>query len=518
MKKYLSLILFSALFFCTAGTLRVYNGSNGSKLFTATRTGDAPATLALGSANSGMWTTGYNMGTASGANYYRVSDNTFTTYAIPDSPQLHVGDQSMSFFYMGTNECVFFDKTINITNFSPNPRRAVMVINGVRGSGQTIAPGAWFPFTFEDMGVCTNGNFDSFSVQWLDTLPQVDIADGNLSFTLTNRGTTIFTNGGLTALYTNTEGYGDGSPITGRNPVPWQNQTNSVINFSGTSTTAAKDDTLKAGFNGLMSKLDALGDKIDLNTGATLQGSGGTNEDGVASAINRFHTDNTNLLGQINGILGRGTNYTGAGSGTNGTDAMSQAMGIMGTVDGTAQGVLDDLGEAPSILSGGSSAGLTFTFAGQEMNLDPEVRFPGAATFFKSGIMLLVTLWLGRYLVDLYLRTAQVYASSQTGGVPAVGPWGSVGLGISLLVAIAVVTLWAVVFTGLFTYGLNHLSTVSDTVAGFTTSNATALYLINLFFPISFLLTAAWTRLVAPFAVTKIIILTASAQRFLLGK
>jgi len=102
--------------------------------------------------------------------------------------------------------------------------------------------------------------------------------------------------------------------------------------------------------------------------------------------------------------------------------------------------------------------------------------------------------------------------------VPALGPWGAIGLPMALVVATAIVALWVLVFTTLFTVGLDYLSTVNGTVSGFATSNGTALYLINLFFPVSFLMSAAWTRMVAPFAVTKLVIMTASAQRFMLGK
>jgi len=234
-------------------------------------------------------------------------------------------------------------------------------------------------------------------------------------------------------------------------------------------------------------------------------------------AIEAFHRDNTNLLSEILGRFGA-TNFTASGSGTNLTDAQSAATDQMGTVDGTAAGVLSDLGSPPTLLGGGSADVLTFEFFGETLNLDPEVRFPGAATFFKSGMMLLVSLWLGRYLVDLYLKTAAIYASSETGGVPAIGPWGSVGLAMAVVVAVAVVGAWVLVFTAIFTYGLEYLSTVNGTVSGFSTSNAGALYLINLFFPVAFIISAAWTRMVAPFSVAKIVVMTASAQRFLLGK
>jgi len=294
------------------------------------------------------------------------------------------------------------------------------------------------------------------------------------------------------------------------------NMTNQVITFTGTNDSrdgfsALYDAVTKAaaenntGLKSIKDALSALG---------TIGGSG-TNSD--AAAIEAFHRDNTNLLSQINAKLG-GTNFNPAASGTNGTSAMDSATAIMGATDTEAQGHLTALGSAPEVLGGGSPTELSFEFYGQTLNLDPEVRFPGAAAFFKSGIMLLVALWLGRYLVDLYMKTAEIYATSETGGVPAIGPWGAAGLPVAVAVATAVVGLWVLVFAALFSNGFEYLSTVNGTVSGFATSNSTALYLINLFFPVAFMLSAAWTRIIAPFAVTKVIIMTASAQRFLLGK
>jgi len=419
-------------------------------------------------------------------------------------------------YHLGTNDCIFVDRTINYTNRSAVTRRAVQIVNGYNLGGQNIPPGGWFPFTFTDMGICKNGDADEFGVYWEDEAPQVFQDEFGLTFTNTTTRTPIVEGDASSEL--------PSGQYTPTSPLAYSVQTNSFINFSGTSTNAANvahDSTLQSGFNTLAQQLDSIGKKIDLTTGAVLQnGGGGEGGDvsGLETAINQFHTDNTNKLGGIGGILSMGTNYTGSGSGTNLTVAQASADDVMGSIDGQAAGVLSDLGSAPGLLGGGSADVLSFEAFGQTLNLDPDVRFPGAAAFFKSGIVLLVSLWLGRYLVDLYMKTAAIYASSETGGVPAIGPWGSVGLSIAVIVSLAVVGLWVLVFSAIFTYGLDYLSTVSDSVSGFSTSNAGALYLINLFFPITFMMSAAWTRMVAPFAVTKVIIMTASAQRFLLGK
>jgi len=415
-----------------------------------------------------------------------------------------------------TNTCVEITKTIGVTNTTMQKKIYVVKLNGAEvetgglfGADTTIPSGNIFTRTV-DINVCTNGATDVWEVymkEYYATLVDDTVVQTNREVL------TYSTQGG-----TNNFPSGNNSNNSTNAMATWQTQTNATINFTGTSSTAAKDDTLKAGFNVLAQKLDKIDTTLNLNQAMGTGESGGSGDNTeVVNAIDIFRNANTNLLGQINDKLGQ-TNFSFQGSSTNAASALAQAEEQMSGPNESASDVLTELGSAPSILGGGSADVLSFEFMGQTLNLDPDVRFPGAASFFKSGIMLLVALWLGRYLVELYLKTAAIYASSETGGVPAVGPWGSVGLVIAVLVSIGVVGLWVLVFTAIFTYGLNYLSTVNDTVAGFSTANAGALYLINLFFPITFIMSAAWTRMVAPFSVAKIVIITASAQRFMLGK
>lgn len=434
--------------------------------------------------------------------------------------------KSVDFVWFGTTpvgNCVTNSQIFSIANNTPVTKTASWWINGQEvyysapGDGRIILkPGQSWSRTLA-LRHCDDGTSEYGTVGWYED--GITVIAGDDGFTFTNVPVeTVFGGGGWTnGVSMGTNAVNSGGTNTG-GAIGWASQTNAFITFNGTSATAARDDTLKAGFNVLAQQLNAIDGKLATIGAIGIENGGAGGEGGSSdAAIEAFHRDNTNLLTEISGKLSS-TNYTGESSGTNSTAALDSADDIMGGIDSQGQGVLDGLGSAPGILGGGSSAGLSFDFMGQTLNLDPEVRFPGAATFFKSGIMLLVSLWLGRYLADLYLKTAAIYASSQTGGVPAIGPWGSLGVPIAVAVAIAVVTLWVAVFTVLFSEGLDYLSGVSATVSSFSTSNQTALYLINLFFPVSFLLSAAWTRMIAPVAVTKVIIMTASAQRFLLGK
>lgn len=430
--------------------------------------------------------------------------------------------------------CVNPSFTMCITNYTSRPKRVFISDNGYEPpiSGTFyVKPGASFcyPSTYNS---CTQPGGPTNSYFYLYD----DETDFNVGFDpLTGKPTYnpptgipykpvggSPTNNLSTGSITN----------TGSVPVPWQSLTNGIIDFAGTGSGAARDDTLKAGFNKLADQNIAIKNAIDLNTVALMEGfgavtnalsgggGGGTNDlSGLTNAIGAFHHDNTNLLAGIFGALGGTNGYGVSGYGTNSGSAYGLGEGLTTGISGSADAVMGDFGEtAPEILAGGSAADLSFQMAGHTINLDPEVRFPGVGTFFKAGLMLAFGMWLGRYLVDLYLKVATVYATSQTGGVPAVGPFGSIGLGIAGLVAVAVVTLWLAVFALLFEKGLNYVGTIAATANGVTTGNATALYLINYFFPVAFIMSALWTRIIAPFAVTKLVIITTSAQRFLLGK
>lgn len=244
----------------------------------------------------------------------------------------------------------------------------------------------------------------------------------------------------------------------------------------------------------------------------------------VTGAIRAFHYDNTNLLGAI--LRGQtnsaNTNTVSIPSlATNVTEARAAAEALTDGITSSADDALDSLGStAPSIGSSGSPTVFTLAIAGQTLNLDPEVRFPGIGTIFQGGIMLIVSLALGRYLANLYKDTAAVYASSQTGGSPDLNILGvnAAGPVVGLACAAVIVALWVTVFALLFTLVLDHLLAVRGNADGWTTGNAGADYLINYFFPLSFLMASAWTRIVAPIAVTKLVVVTNSIQRFLIAK
>jgi len=432
------------------------------------------------------------------------------------------------YFGSGTN-CATFSRSYTVTNTSSVALWARLYRSGNLYEGARVASGGHYQFEVPDVTICPNGQIEDIEIRWENVTTEVE-GDTEIGITFNSKTNTSSAwdggvGGGVGAFDTNNTS----GPVV-FDPVLSRNLTNGPIDFTGQSTTAARDETLKAGFNALLENVQEVKKAIDLNTlqtkfsgtNSSSGGSGGTNivsldDSGITNALAVFRQANTNLLTEISGKLGY-TNDVGA-SATNQTSAEASANALVGSINTSAQDAIDGLGSGPpTVLDGGDATALTFEFCGYELNLDPEVRFPGIGTFFKNALIAVIALSLGRFLVNLYRETAAVYASSQTGGVPAVGPWGSVGVGIAALVPVIIVTMWVVVFALVFSYMLSPLLDLSGKVGSLSMGNATALYLINYFLPVSFALSAAWTRIVAPLAVTKLVIVSASAQRFLFGK
>lgn len=264
-----------------------------------------------------------------------------------------------------------------------------------------------------------------------------------------------------------------------------------------------------SGFNGLSNEIAELAGAL-----------GGTNgSDGVRQAVRSFHVDNTNLLTQI---MQNQTNQTAAQApaiGTNQTAATEAAMAIIGDINDSAQDAIDGIGTAPAWSDTGDATALTFEMAGHVISLDPEVRFPGIGAVFKGGLILVLTLSLGRYLANLYKETAATFAASQTGGSPdlAFAGFNIAGPIVGVAVAGIVVVLWVVVFALMFSYAMDTWLGLQD-AGEWGLGNAAATYLLNYFLPVGFMLSCAWTRIIAPIGVTKLVVITNSIQRFLLGK
>lgn len=276
------------------------------------------------------------------------------------------------------------------------------------------------------------------------------------------------------------------------------------------------NDIATSGFNGLsnlnMGISNALVDLKNNNTN-------------VANAVRNFHIDNTNLLAAIlNASTNQWTNTIEiATESTNEAAARAMAEGIMGTHQAEVQTALDGIGdEAPGVLSGSGSLEVleNFEFVGFSLNLNPEAQFPGIGTFFQGGIMLVLSMTLGRYLANLYKETAATYAASQTGGSPDLNMFGFNAAGpiVGFTCATIIVTLWVAVFTLLFSFAMTHLVAIRGNVDGWTTGNHVADYLLLYFFPVPFMMACGWTRIIAPMAVTKLVVLTNSIQRFLMAK
>lgn len=464
---------------------------------------------------------------------YVMCTNGAGAYIIPAFPlasqYMPTNNQSgytyKDFYVRGDpTNCIYAWKGVTLYNDTAQDAIGVWEIDGAEQVRHTLTPGMYKAVGFQ-VELCPSHE-EVVTAYLLKKLFDFDLTDHDNDPLTVPKITPVekITQGPpLVGSDTNTPTTGGGG-VGAFNPtnVVWRNYTN-VIDFTGTSATAAKDDTLKAGFGRLSDQLREVKESIDLNTVATLQGSGSSSTNGsgdmsgVEDAIDEFHRDNTNLLAGILGALTNASMAVGDMS-TNGAAALTEATTRMSDATAAADDALTALGSAPTEIGSPSASVFTFTFVGQEMNIDPENLFPGMGAFFRAGMMLVVGMWLGRYLSELYRNTATTFATAQTGGVPSVGPFGSVGLIMGAAVAVAVIVLWVAVFTYFFSFVTSLFGEIAGAVAGFNVGDSGAAYLINYFFPVAFIMACAWTRLIAPIAVTKLVILTSAAQKLLLGK
>jgi len=463
-------------------------------------------------------TDGYAAGTI--VSYSDTEETGVRIYAIPVAG---VNKDVPSYFtYFGTNGCSTFNKTLCFTNRTGGALYGVWKKNGVEVHTEVVMNNGVGCYT-ASLTVCTNGSSDIFQVGYLVTESDVVMLGDQLTYSPpaeTVANTASLTNNTTTNI--------TATSVSSTNLVPtttWSSITNSVIDFTGTSTTAAKDDTLKAGFNKLSQDLKLLKDTVNLSVIATMhQGSNtagsGTDMSGVISAIDSFHHDNTNLLGQLTS-----TNVGDLGAGGNATAAQSEADSATATLRSTMDGNLTGIGTAPEILTGGDATFMTFSMAGHEINLDPEVRVPGAMGMVKKMTTLAVLLIFGLSMAKLYFATMQTFATAQTGGVPNLALINLPGIAVALAIPVIFIGLWVVAFDAFFSYAIGTGDTIQSlmgsmgsTATSISVSNPITLYLLNGTLPVSLILSCAWTRVAATFFMSKLILVSASASRFLFGK
>lgn len=290
---------------------------------------------------------------------------------------------------------------------------------------------------------------------------------------------------------------------------------------------------------GIESRLDtANGHLSTIETDANslvAQGSTATNS---LSSLDAKATGTTNLLTAVTNLLTAMTNRastnlpssSGVGSvSTNATDATTAGNSASAAAQSGFDSAVSAVGSAPTLSSmggSGSSSGLSFAFCGYTLNLDPDARIPGVLGMIKAiWTFLLVTgfaLWAGKMLFEL----TQTYAKAETGGIPdlsveAGGFGGNLvfGLPVAALVSVAFIIVWVGLFTGLFSVLTSSLGLVPAASSALSMNgNQVALYLLGSSFPVDLGLSLLFTRITLYFTAGKLVVVAASASRFLVGK
>ena len=267
-------------------------------------------------------------------------------------------------------------------------------------------------------------------------------------------------------------------------------------------------------------------------------GGSGTNSFDVAGVTNNATANMrvlSNGLSSISGALSNGfaglTNGAGysnlvtggmiPSSGTNGDAALASGNSASAAAQSAADGAIAAVGSPPQP-GDGSMPSLNITIAGATMDISPEAIAPGITASLKSMITLVALITFAMSAGKLFWEASRTYAQAQTGGVPdldaeVLGVGGNV---FGVIAAIAVPTvfigLWVALFTALFGLLTGFLSQLAT--SAFSLPNATAMAMLEAVFPLNLILSLVWTRVVMQFSAAKLVIISASASRYLFGK
>lgn len=306
---------------------------------------------------------------------------------------------------------------------------------------------------------------------------------------------------------------------------------------NGTSSTGGKLDAIKSAIEGL-SFTNSGPSSISNYVAVTLTNTGafGTNgsgyETGIVAAVSGFHTDNTNWLGSIHGKLGwltnlsflGGTNsYPSDGTFTNAASAMAQGSSESAEAVEGIDNAIAELGSAPTPISGGGAPSMVIPFMNTSIDISPDAIAPGVTSWIYGMLSFVTLVMFGKSASRLLFQTSQTYATAQTGGVPNMGSdvpvvGNSIGLATAFLIPIALIAIWMVVFAAIIPLVTSFLTQLATSSGALTPSNALALSLLSSVFPLNLIINCAWTLIVLHLMATKVIIVSASASRFLFGK
>lgn len=278
-------------------------------------------------------------------------------------------------------------------------------------------------------------------------------------------------------------------------------------------------------------------------SGLTNLGGSGTNafsDNGITNSVNNLHGDLTNeltgyhhddtnyfsgMLGALSGTNGGGSNFVSGDmvplSATNGDAALSAGNAASSAAQGAADAAQSAIGSPPS-LGSGSMPGMHLTLGSASFDISPEAIAPGISSALKAMLTMICLLGFALSAGKLFWEASQTYAAAQTGGVPnlegeLLGFGGNlVGLVVAIAVPVIFIGLWVLVFTGLFSLATGFLSQLVSSSLSLPDGNA--MQILTAVFPVDLMLSLAWTRVVLHFAMAKLVIVSASASRYLFGR
>jgi hypothetical protein len=269
-----------------------------------------------------------------------------------------------------------------------------------------------------------------------------------------------------------------------------------------------------------------MGNLTNLNfTGGT----NGFSDAGITNAVAGEHADVTNLLGQLLHATTNEVANTNEGAiasllpgpATNGAAALDAGNAAAADAIAGAQGAIDGIGSAPT-MGDGAMPDLDVTIGDFTLNVSPENIAPGIGPALKAMITVVALLGFAFSAGKLFWEATRTYAQAQTGGVPnldgEVAGFGGNILGVAAAVAVPVVFIgiWIAVFTGLVGLMTGRLSELTGSTFGLP--NALAMNMLRAVFPVDLILSLAWTRVVLQFTAGKLVLISASASRYLFGR
>jgi len=400
--------------------------------------------------------------------------------------------------------------------------------DGVLKKQSTIQPGTSDSYTFE---WCVDDGDPNLAWGMSATIPQItDLGDGNFDVggATVGSGTQLDLGGGGSSLPLFTNSIADNFlsstnwPINSDNPFgsTATGLTNGYpIVWNNPDSTAARDATLKAGFNKLSSQNDSIINGLLLvNQTINNQSNGGssvtvniTNINSLQSNMPAFYSDDYWSL----------TNHSSSTNG--GGAAMSSASGTVGGLTNNGSILTPGTGEPHSWV---------IEFMGQSVDFNPFTRWPAIATTSRWawGLAAIIAflIWSSAFIKT---EVVSQMATMQTGGVPNMQMEGEVmilGTGLAgggnflgMAVAIGVRVVITALFAAAMVYGAGLVnSEIEGYLSSYVASTVpgTFWYIANLLIPVSLIFGLTAARVTIPLAAGSAQAITIGALRWLPGK